>query len=376
MAGACICMLIGSAIAQTTPVSVSVEGLYAAAKEAEAHNDTDGSIRRYQEILRLEPSLAPAYNNLGSIYYDAGQYRKAIEVLLAGLRRDPKMASSHAILGSAYLAVGESRKAIEQFSLAVKENPSDARSEDLLEQTLISEQEYPAAAERLRARVSRSPGDQDAWYRLGNVYLQMSQDALSRAEKINPDSPVAHELQGELQENLRNLNAAQQEYELAVKEAPDKPGTHEHLGNIFWIQDLWPQAEVEYRAELVNDGANCRVQWKLADSILNANESQEEAMKFLETAVARCPDLMQARVDRARALVGLGRAPEALDDLLLAEKADADEPTIHFLLEKVYRAEGKNAEATAEREAFGMLIEKGKRIPNSAGSSENIASPK
>lgn len=368
-------MLPGVAPAQSAAGATSVESLYAAAKEAEAHNDTAAAIQSYQQILRLEPNLAPAYNNLGSIYYDAGQYRKAIEVLQAGLRRDPKMASSHAILGSAYLAVGESRNAVEQFSLAVKENPNDKRSEDLLEQTLISEHQYSTAAQRLSARVDRSPGDQDAWYRLGKIYLQMSQDALSRAEQINPDSPIAHELQGELQENLRNLNAAQREYELAIKEAPDKPGTHEHLGNIFWLQGLWPQAEAEFQAELANDSANCRAQWKLADSILNESERSEEALKLLESSVARCPDLMQARVDRARALVALGRAPEALNDLLLAEKADADEPTIHFLLEKVYRAEGKDTEAAGERQAFSRLIDKNKHIPDTA-LPENGASPK
>jgi tetratricopeptide (TPR) repeat protein len=373
--GMYVCMLPGAMPAQSAAGTTSVASLYAKAKEAEAHNDAETAIRSYQQILRLDPSLAPAYNNLGSIYYDAGQYRKAIEVLQAGLRKDPKMAASHAVLGSAYLAVGESKNAIEQFSLAVKENPADARSEDLLEQTLISEQQYSLAAERLRARVNRFPGDQDAWYRLGRVYLQMSQDALSRAETMKPDSPVAHELQGELQENLGNLDAAQQEYELAVKEAPDKPGTHEHLGNLFWIQGLWPRAEAEFRAELANDSANCRAQWKLANSILNANENAEEALKVLESAVVRCPHLTQARVDRARALIAVGQAPEALDDLLLAEKADADEPTIHFLLEKLYRSEGKDVEAAAERRAFSELMDKHKRHPNSTASA-NVASPK
>jgi tetratricopeptide (TPR) repeat protein len=372
-AGACVAPAI--IFAQSPAGAPSLESLYAEARDAQAHNDTEGAIRSYQEILRLNPGLAAAYNNLGSLYYDVGHYRKSIEVLQAGLRRDPKMASSRAVLASAYLAVGDNRHAIDQFVLAVKGNPDDKRSEDLLEQTLISEHEYAAAAERLRARVARSPQDQDAWYRLGKVYLEQSQDALSAVEKIDPDSPVAHDLQGELQENLGNLTAAQQQYELAVKAAPDKPGTHEHLGNVFWVQNLWPQAETEFKAELANDNTNCRAQWKLADSILNAGESSEDALHIVGPAIQRCPSLMPARVDRARAFVALGRPAEALDDLLLAEKADASEPTIHFLLAKVYHAQGKDAEAALERATFSRLVAKDKPLETKGAHANSGTSP-
>ena len=64
---------------------------------------------------------------------------------------------------------------------------------------------------------------------------------------------------------------------------------------------------------------------------------------------------MQARVDRARALVRLGKHAEALPDLLLAENESPREPTIHFLLAAVYRAQGKSAEAQTEMQTYGKL---------------------
>ena len=72
-------------------------------------------------------------------------------------------------------------------------------------------------------------------------------------------------------------------------------------------------------------------------------------------AIERCPALMQARVDRARALVRLGRQPEALPDLLMAMKDSPREPSIHFLLANVYRSQGKSAEAQKEMQAYGTL---------------------
>ena len=51
---------------------------------------------------------------------------------------------------------------------------------------------------------------------------------------------------------------------------------------------------------------------------------------------------MQARVDRARALIKLGKQNDALPDLLMAEQESPNEPSIHFLLSQVYKADGKD----------------------------------
>ena len=361
--------------AQSPKSSMSVNDLYAAAKAAEADGDIDSAIHDYQKILHISPGLAAAYNNLGSLYYDAGQYLKAVETLQEGLRWDPRMATSHAVLGSAYLALGRAGDAISQFIAAVRTNPGDKRSEDLLEQALIEKDEYAQAADRIRNRLKASPDDQDAWYRLGKVYLHLSQGAFSKAEQIAPNSPIAHELHGEMQENLGDYAAAQREYEIAVKEAPDKPGTHEHLGNTLWIQALWPNAQKEFEAELTNDSNNCRAHWKLADCMLNEGKDAEAALSHLNTAVQRCPSLMAARVDRARALIKLQRDSEGLPDLLMAEGKNPDEPTIHFLLAKVYQADGQESKAESERELFGKLVDKNKRIPTVNPPSPTVAQP-
>ena len=39
----------------------------------------------------------------------------------------------------------------------------------------------------------------------------------------------------------------------------------------------------------------------------------------------------------------------------MAEKESPSEPTIHFLLAAVYRAQGKSAEAQAEMKTYGKL---------------------
>jgi len=68
--------------------------------------------------------------------------------------------------------------------------------------------------------------------------------------------------------------------------------------------------------------------------------------------------MAQAHLDRARALVKVGRFGDALPDLKIAAANNPDDPSIHFLLSTVYRNQGKTPEAKAEIERYGQLQEK------------------
>jgi predicted Zn-dependent protease len=93
----------------------------------------------------------------------------------------------------------------------------------------------------------------------------------------------------------------------------------------------------------------------LANATLEASGSTEDALSGLNQAIERCPNLMQARVDRGRALIKLNRQKEALPDLLMAEKDSPKEPSIHFLLSQVYKAGGQTADAQRELHTYAQL---------------------
>jgi len=220
---------------------------------------------------------------------------------------------------------------------------------------LINAKKLQEAASHLNDFLVRNPKNQEAWYLLGKTYLQLSENALTKINEIDPDSVVAHEIAGEIDESMHNYDLALVEFKKAIDKAPQAPGTHMHMGDAFWNMGKWESAQTEFRAELVNDPNNCIARWKLANAILEANDSNDEAFTELNQTIERCPTLMQARVDRARALVRLGKHADALPDLLMAEKESPREPTIHFLLAAVYRAQGKSAEAQTEMQAYGKL---------------------
>ena len=352
-------------------VTPQVQNLYAEAKAARQRGDSATAVEKYKQILKLAPNLAAAYNNLGMIYFDDHEYQRAIEVLQRGLQLNPNMPGASAMLGMSYFQLGNNEKAQPLLETALRANPKDDQVEMVLVHILINAQKFPEAASRLNDFLAHNPKSQEAWYLLGKTYLQMSEDALKKINEIDPDSVVAHEIAGEIDESMHNYDLALVEFKKAIDKAPKAPGTHMHMGDAFWQMGKWQSAQEEFRAELANDPNNCIARWKLANAILEANDSAEDAYSELNKVVDRCPTLMQSRVDRARALVRLGKQAEALPDLLMAENESPREPTIHFLLAAVYRAQGKSAEAQTEMQTYGKLQREASAAVAAAASDAN-----
>jgi len=336
-------------------VTPQVEQLYSQAKAAQQRNDNATAIEKYRAMIKLAPHLAAAYNNLGMLYFNEKDYAHAADTLERGLKLHQKMPTASAMLGMSYYQLGENEKAEPLIRAALQANPKDDQAEMALAQVLIRQRKFEDATQALNDYLGRNPKDQNAWYLIGKTYLQLSQDALGKINQIDPDSVVAHEIAGEVNESMHNYDLALVEYKKAIDLAPEAPGTHMHMGDAFWNMGKWQSAQTEFRAELANDPTSCMAHWKLANSILEANGSNDEALTETNHAIDRCPQLMQARVDRARALVRLGKQPEALPDLIMAEKDSPKEPSIHFLLAAVYRSQGKGPEAQEEMKTYATL---------------------
>jgi tetratricopeptide (TPR) repeat protein len=341
--------------AQEDEVTPQVQALYAEAKAAQQRGDDAAAIEKYRAMLKLAPHLAPAYNNLGMLYFDQHDFPHAAEVLKHGLELNPNMPTASAMLGMSYYEMGDHEQAEPLLEAAAQANPNDDHLQMALARNLIDSGKYDAATPYLRSYLERNPKDQQAWYLLGKTYLQLSEDALGQINQIDPNSVTAHLVAGEIDESMHNYDGALVEYKKATDLAPKQPGTHEHMGNTFWVTGKWESAEGEFKSELENNPHNCNARWKLANAMLEANGSPKDALSNLNQTIDRCPKLMQAHVDRARALIKLNRQKEALPDLLLAEKDSPKEPSIHFLLSQVYKAGGQTAEAHQELKTYADL---------------------
>jgi tetratricopeptide (TPR) repeat protein len=347
-------------LAQSNPASGDdprVQQLYAEAKSAEARGDFAQASAKYESLLQIAPRLAAAYNNLGALYLRQREYQKAAAVLEKGLKLDPKMNSATALLGVSLYEMGEFAGARPKLEAALHANPKDDNAELFLANDLLKLGDYDSAASHLHALSRREPKNPEIWYLLGKVHMKLSEQALGKLNEIDPDSVWVHEISGEVMESMKNYDGALLEYKKAVELAPQQAGTHYLLGNAYWSLRIWDSAMQEFRAELANDPSNCAAEWKIGNAMLEQRQDPAEALATVDRALARCPRMAEARVDRGRALMRLDRNEEAVKELLIAEKADPAEPGTHFLLAQALRASGHPQEAQAQMQIFSKLEE-------------------
>jgi tetratricopeptide (TPR) repeat protein len=334
-----------------------VQELYGQAKAAQTQGDVATAIARYDEILRIAPRLAPAYNNLGALYFRQRDYRKAADVLEAGLKINPGMPSASALLGISLFEMGDYGKARRRLEAALRANAADNNAEMYLVHDLTKLGDYDAAETHLRQLAGREPKDQEVWYLLAQVHMKLSEQDMAKMNAIDPHSVLAHELSGEMMEAMNNYDGAVVELKKAVEMAPRRPGTHYKLGDAYYSLSQWDSATEQFQAEVSVDPANCMAHWKIGSIVLEKNGSADEALADIDRALSMCPGLTDARAGRARALIKLNRNAEAATDLEAAAKADPAEPSTHFLLAKVYRALGRPQDAQAEMQTFSKLEE-------------------
>ncbi|MGH9406933.1 MAG: tetratricopeptide repeat protein [Terriglobia bacterium] len=78
----------------------------------------------YERALRLKPRYPEAINNLGTIYYAEGNYKRAEKLYRRALKLMPHSATFYNNLGAAYFAQGNARKGAKAYQAAFAINPA------------------------------------------------------------------------------------------------------------------------------------------------------------------------------------------------------------------------------------------------------------
>ncbi len=99
--------------------------------------------------------------------------------------------------------------------------------------------------------------------------------------------------------------------------------------------------------------------------LLNQQARFEEALSFLQQAVAIAPRNIRAHEVLGKTYLNLNRLAEAQHELEAAVSVDPNLPALHYLLGQIYRKEGQLSKAKLEMERFQSL--KAKETPPKPG---------
>ncbi len=120
----------------------------------------------YQELVRLNPFHAEAYNNLGVLYKEIGDLGKAVEHYRKALAIDPKYVKAYNNLGVALITQGKLEQAVAQFERALLLNPKNLESYTNLGVIYRRQQRIPEALRAFESALSIDADHAETHYNL------------------------------------------------------------------------------------------------------------------------------------------------------------------------------------------------------------------
>ena len=105
-------------------------------------------------------------------------------------------------------------------------------------------------------------------YYLGRASGLLSKQVFDQLRATNPDSARAHQILAETYAVLRNIPAAQKEYEEGVALRPSTPGLHLDFGALYVAASQWDKAEAEFRQEVKLQPGDAEAAFRLGSVLL------------------------------------------------------------------------------------------------------------
>ena len=137
--------------------------IFAQAFELYSKQDMSGAAKRFEDYLRLEPRDVSAYNNLGLVHTELGDFDAAIGSFERALAIDAAHADAHSNLGIAYGKAGRAHESRAAYAAALRANPAHANAAGnlALELTTAEPPRWQEAVAVLEAVLEQEDGSQD-----------------------------------------------------------------------------------------------------------------------------------------------------------------------------------------------------------------------
>ena len=158
--------------------------IFAQAFELYSKQDMSGAAKRFEDYLRLEPRDVSAYNNLGLVHTELGDFDAAIGSFERALAIDAAHADTHSNLGITYGKAGRAHESRAAYAAALRANPAHANAAGnlALELTRAEPPRWQEAVAVLEAVLEQGGGTQDL-----APTRQMLAAVRERAQRARPE---------------------------------------------------------------------------------------------------------------------------------------------------------------------------------------------
>ncbi len=187
---------VGTVIATSQFLHWRALALVASGEAALSINNLDKAIDDCTEAIRIEPSLAVAFNDRGAAWLGKNEYDKAIADCDEALRLKPTLANALANRGQAWVEKGDYEKAVDDCSEAIRQRPNLANAFNNRALAWLGKIEYDKALADCSEALRLNPNHANAFNNralawMGKLEYDKALADCSEALRLNPNLACA-----------------------------------------------------------------------------------------------------------------------------------------------------------------------------------------
>jgi superkiller protein 3 len=241
------------------------------------------AVKCWQNALVLNPKRPDAYNGMGWIAIEKGEYEKAISLWRKALEINPKMPGVHNSIAQALLALGKYSEIIEEAEEELKISPRSGLSYFLLGQGHLKQREYDKAKKYYETAIELRPNNMNAYYGLFTACSR-----LKLRDKAGEYMAIFKELKAKDSKVLMDRNKA---FDDLVTIRKGLAETYSDAKQLYWQKGNLQKAEKLLERAVILDPNNTEHLMKLGELFQNRNRLPDALQMYKKVRVIE-PDNM------------------------------------------------------------------------------------
>jgi tetratricopeptide (TPR) repeat protein len=346
-AGLALLMSLATALLAQGDSNSRLEEIFHRGADAMAAGHVADAEADFRRATEMAPDFAPAFLDLGLAQLRQNKLEDAIASISKALKLDPSSRGAHLFLGIAEYQSHHIDEAVNNLQEAIKQDPSNVQA--LLWMGIVEmNAEHPEkATEPLDKAAALDPKDEDILDYRVQAHLAVAKQSFTELYRLDPTSWRLHRLNAVIDAQADDHKQAANEYEMAIKLAPNLPELYEGLGWEYQALGEIPQAQQAFAEQLKLTPGNPIAMYNLACAEVE-NQQPKPALPLLQEVVKIYKSPTDADYYLGRALALQGRNDDAVKEFERATQVPGlTQQRAWFQLSQLYRRIGKNAEARA-----------------------------
>jgi tetratricopeptide (TPR) repeat protein len=250
----------------------------------------------FSKAIKLDPKLAPAWNDRGRAHSELGQLHQALADFDKAIELDPKLAWAWVNRGHVYIRTRWYGKAIEDLTRAIALDPTLAKAWDNRAWAYLKLHDWHKALADASRAIDVDPTFAGAWRDRGDAYvgLRRYDKALTnyaRAAELDPKLAMYRHLQAWLlatcpDATFRDAKAAMRLARQAVELSREDPRYWRTLGAAHYRAGSWKEAVAALERSMELGRGGDAIGWYFLAMAHGQLGHKEEARRWYAKAVA------------------------------------------------------------------------------------------